>query len=314
MTHPIYITRLDRAALVGRAGGQTSIGGKRVLLVGCGSLGGQIAFELVRGGVLDLTLVDYDKLSPENTFRHVLGRDHWGEYKTDALKSALETQFPYVRVHSVTMGIQEALRKSLLDKQAVRLAKYDLVIMATGNPTVELHINDLIHSIEIQGMTHPSPKALFTWLEPLGIGGHALLTRYGDRGCFRCLYTPTPEAKQLGADDFIYNRASFAEKDQHFARTLTGCDSVYTPFSSTHVLQTVAMAVNLALRALQGAATLNPLLSWKGDAWAFLKENYKLSGRYGASVETLYNDRYNYCTPLCTACGSSQTIALKVSA
>jgi hypothetical protein len=181
--------------------------------------------------------------------------------------------------------------------------------LATGNPTVELHINDLVHSIEVQDVAHPSPKALFTWLEPLGIGGHALLTGYGERGCFRCLYTPTPEAKQLGADEFIHNRASFAAKDQRFARTLTGCDSLYTPFSSTHVLQTIAMAVNLALRTLQGAATLNPLLSWKGDASAFLKENYDLSSRYAASVETLYNGRYSYSTPLCTACGSPQTIA-----
>ena len=256
LTHPIYIARRDRTALIGRGGGQTGVSEKHVLLVGCGSLGGHIAFELVRGGVLNLTLVDYDTLSPDNTFRHVLGRGYWLTLKTNALKTALETQFPYVRVRSVPLKIGEALRRSAHDNDAVRLKNYDLVILATGNPTAELYINDLIHSKSPEDLAMRSPLAIFTWLEPLGIGGHALQTGYGARGCFRCLYTPTLEDKQEDEPEFRYNRASFAEKDQSFTRTLTGCDSVYTPFSSTHVVQTAAMAVNLALHALQDESGL----------------------------------------------------------
>jgi tRNA A37 threonylcarbamoyladenosine dehydratase len=70
------VDRLDPSFLLGRGGGNTGLRQKKVLIVGCGSLGGRIAVELSRTGVSSLTLVDRDMLSPENTYRHVLGRLH----------------------------------------------------------------------------------------------------------------------------------------------------------------------------------------------------------------------------------------------
>ena len=176
---PLQLHRLDRSYLVQRGGGDVNIQGKRVLIIGCGAVGGHLAFDMARTGVLDLTLVDGDTLRWENTYRHVLGRRYWGANKADALKEEIEAHLPYVHVRPVVDTIEGALATGSVD-----LADYDVVVLALGNPTVELEINERLHSLP----NHVA--AVFTWLEPLGIGGHALLAgRRSGGGCFECLYT-----------------------------------------------------------------------------------------------------------------------------
>ena len=49
---------------------------KRILIIGCGSIGGHVICELAKAGYEDLTIVDYEKLTEENIFRHVLGMEY----------------------------------------------------------------------------------------------------------------------------------------------------------------------------------------------------------------------------------------------
>lgn len=285
---PLQLERLDRAYLVHRGGGDAGLDAARVLLVGCGSLGGHVAFELARAGVLDLTLVDCDVLKPENIHRHVLGRRYWFVPKALALASAIEEDIPYVRATGVASTIEEALGDGSVD-----LAAYDLVICALGNPTVELAMNERLHALR------DGPATLFTWLEPLGIGGHALLVAdRGDGGCFECLYTSADEVETLD------NRAAFAGPRQSFGRALSGCGSLHTPYGSVDAVQTAAQAVRLAVDALTGRETGNPLVSWKGPASAFEAAGYRLSRRYAATSDELRGQRYAYRSPSCRVCGS----------
>lgn len=284
---PLQLERLDREYLVSRGGGDTGLDAARVLLVGCGSLGGYIAFELARAGILDLTLVDRDVLKPENTHRHVLGRRYWLTSKALALASAIEEDVPYVRAIGVASTLEEALGDGTVD-----LAAYDLVICALGNPTVELDMNERLHALR------DGPAALFTWLEPLGIGGHALLvTDRAAGGCFECLYTSADEVETLD------NRAAFAGPGQSFGRALSGCGSLHTPYGSVDAVQMAAQAVRLAVDALTGRESGNPLVSWKGDASAFEAAGYRLSRRYAATSEELRGQRHAYRSQGCRVCG-----------
>jgi hypothetical protein len=285
---PVSLVRLDRGFLIQRGGGQKDLVGKRVLLVGCGAVGGHLAFELVKAGMLNLTLIDPDTLMPENSYRHVLGREYWSNSKAASLKREIEAQLPYARITAVTDHIENALASSIVD-----LSRYDLAIMATGNPTVELDMNARIHAQEA------GPAAIFTWLEPLGIGGHALLTRRGcNAGCLECLYTP-PD----GDEEMLVNRSSFAAPGQSFARALSGCASLYTPYGSIDAVRTAALAARLAVDALTGKEQGNPLHSWKGDASEFTQEGFHLSNRYSASDAELRRHRYSYQSPRCRICG-----------
>jgi molybdopterin/thiamine biosynthesis adenylyltransferase len=288
---PMYIQRWDHAYLVQRGGGTAALATQGVLLAGCGAVGGHLAFELARAGVGALTLVDHDTLWPENSYRHVLGRRYWGKPKAEALKEELEAQLPYVRVTAVVTTLEAAVADG-----SVNIAAYDMLLLALGNPTIELAINEHLHALR------DGPPAVFTWLEPLGIGGHALLTHNSTGGgCFECLYTSP------GDQEVLDNRAAFAAPGQAFGRALSGCGSLHTPYGSVDAVQTAALATRLALAALLGTETGNPLCSWKGAADTFTAAGFRLSPRYEATEAELAHHRYTYQSTGCRICGSAET-------
>ena len=250
-----------------------------------------MAFELVRAGVLNLTLVDPDNLEPENTFRHVLGRAGWWKEKAKALGASIESQFPYAQVKPIVGYIEQILSNGIVDPRS-----YDLIVLATGNPTAELEVNALIHR------TTDTPPVLFSWLEPYGIGGHALVTNNtSDGGCLECLYTSDAGV----IDEYLSNRASFAAPNQAFGLSLTGCGSLHTPYGSVAALQTAALATCLAIDTLTGAENGSPLRSWKGQPRAFSEAKFRLSARYACSQEELDNQTYLYRAANCKVCGNS---------
>ena len=68
------VRSLSRGSLVPRGGGSLDLGGKSVLLVGCGSVGSEIAHRLTSAGVGSLTISDPDRFSEENLYRHTHAR------------------------------------------------------------------------------------------------------------------------------------------------------------------------------------------------------------------------------------------------
>jgi molybdopterin/thiamine biosynthesis adenylyltransferase len=290
---PLKLERLDRSHLVRRGGGDADLRHARVLLLGCGALGGHLAFEFARAGIGELTLVDRDLLKPENTYRHVLGRRYWGKYKALALADAIKEQVPFVEVTGIVDSVE-----TVLDQESIDVSSYDLIVSALGNPTVELAINEHLHKLQ------NGPAALFAWLEPLGIGGHALLVTDGSSaGCFECLYT-SPDGEGT-----LNNRAAFAAPGQSFGRALSGCGSLHTPYGSIDSVCTATLGVRLAIAALTGKETGNPLVSWKGEASLFEAEGYRVSPRYGASENELHQQRYAYQSPYCPVCDPGRRAA-----
>lgn len=282
--HPVSVSRVERTYLVPRGGGSADLSGKRVLLVGCGAVGGHVAHELVRAGILGLTLVDPDTFSADNTFRHVLGRA-FGP-KASTLRNNLRASYPYVRAEAVDEKIEVAVEAGTVD-----LRSFDLVVVAVGAPTVELWLNELLRR-------SGGPPAVFTWLEPYGIGGHALLMRPCIPGCFECLFTsPAP-----GPDTVLVNRASFAAPGQWFGRALSGCGTLHTPFGSLDASRTAGLAVRLALDALTGRETKGVLRSWKGPSQDFLDAGFELAPRHGVSEEALNREGSLHVASDCRAC------------
>lgn len=216
-------------------------------------VGGLLAGELARAGVGMLTLLDPDTIRPENTYRHVLGRPYWGQNKALALGHALTMQLPCTKVRAIPTTIEQAL-----DDSAVRPGDFDLIISAIGNPTSELDLNRRVRAMD------GGPPIIFTWLDPLGIGGHAVLTGSGDTpGCFACLYTPTQPD-----DVALDNRASFGAAGQRYSQSMARCSSLYTRYGSLDAAQTAHLATRLALDVLVGRETRNVLRSWSGGVFA----------------------------------------------
>lgn len=147
----------------------------RVAIIGCGSVGGQVARNLAQAGVGDLLLIDHDTLSWTNTSRHCLGARSVYEDKATALAHEIKSSLPHIgavsaRVERVGLGSTELMNE---------LATYDLLISTSGNWAVESFLNDW------QSMTAPAPPILYGWVEEHALAAHAV--RIDSRGpCFRC--------------------------------------------------------------------------------------------------------------------------------
>jgi hypothetical protein len=110
------------------------LSGKKIGLVGCGSLGSKVAVSLARSGVHAFVLVDDDFLTLGNLVRHELDADSLGAHKADGLEVRLKAVAAgmNVSVRRVALGGQEASGStaSALDE----LATCDLLIDATADP------------------------------------------------------------------------------------------------------------------------------------------------------------------------------------
>lgn len=295
---PLTVKRHDKEYLLNRTLGNNRLLGKKVTVVGLGSLGSRIVFELARAGVTDFTIIDKDKIDIDNIYRHELGADslYWrldNKFspisKAEAMKVELNHRFPYLNVEYETADVLD-----LMDEEKEIIINSDLIIVALGSPTIELYLNEKFFRME------NIPPVIFTWIDPLGVGGHALLTNNQQKkGCFRCLYTHPDDSNHL-----IQNKASFAASDQFFGKTLAGCESMFTPYGSMDALQTAITATRLAVNTLNQHVIGNPLISWKGDGDELLAQGFRVSNRYGFTSEQLYDSRYLYKADNCSVCGS----------
>ena len=298
---PLSINRMDKEYIYPRGGANTLYCNKRVALIGCGSLGSNIAKQLAQSGISYLTLIDNDFLSVENIYRHNCGFNRLinEPYKNNleqayynpkifALGHELTDAFPYIYINYHFGKIED-----LLASDKLNFSTFDLIIVAIGNPTIELYLNEYFHH---KANTTP---VLFTWIEAYGIGGHAIVTNNNNQtGCLKCLYT---EIDDYG-NRMLQNKSSFAEQGAFFSKSLTGCGSLYMPYGSLDAIETSVLACRLALDVLSGKETDNPILSWKGNADTYLKEGYKLTAHYSLTYERLFDLRYSYKIKDCPIC------------
>jgi molybdopterin/thiamine biosynthesis adenylyltransferase len=112
---------------------------KRVMIVGLGSFGSQIAIELAKAGVGQFALFDFDRVELHNLARHTSTVNDLGRLKTDVIYDAIKGKNPYVIVEKFPININEDL--PLLNKEII---KADIVICATDNNTSRYNISEAL--------------------------------------------------------------------------------------------------------------------------------------------------------------------------
>lgn len=103
---------------------------KRVMIVGLGSFGSQIAIELAKAGVGHFALFDFDRVELHNLARHTCTTKDLGRLKTDAIYDAIIGKNPYAEVDRFPVNINKNIDNGLLDEE---VEKADIVICATDN-------------------------------------------------------------------------------------------------------------------------------------------------------------------------------------
>jgi molybdopterin/thiamine biosynthesis adenylyltransferase len=196
---------------------------QRVAIIGCGAVGGYLANLLAQNGYQDFTLVDYDTFHADNCYRHILPKHYVGVLKVFALKHLLEKSYIEVSITPVDKSANDWATPE-------NIAGHPVIISATGNPTLERRLNQLFQQQNLTGHIF-----LSTWLEPVGLGGHVVLTTAESQGCLNCLFTKENEFSAVPTISFI-------EPGQKITRNLTGCGGAFTPFSGLDAQQTALMA------------------------------------------------------------------------
>jgi hypothetical protein len=248
------VARNSKEYLLERGGGDVLLSNKKVAVVGCGSVGSQVANMLAKAGVGELVLIDPDLLSADNIYRHHLGGrelnydankktgtvEAW--HKVNALSYQLQRDLPYIKVHAKPVNLAEVFTGE-------DLKNCDVIVVAVGAPTVNLQINQELKDRNFNNV-------VFCWNEAAGIGGHSIALDL-QKSCYQCLYT---EGKQLKAQSEL----SLICVGQSISKNITGCAGVFTPFSFLDSNRTAELAATQAIDILL-TNTTELAISWKGN-------------------------------------------------
>lgn len=258
---PMNVVRWDTEYLGERGGAFKKMREKKVLIVGCGSIGGYLVNELSKTGISNITIIDPDRFHEENIYRHILGMQYVNSAKVEAMREYISKNIPDIKVEGIVSNIQDAI-----EDESVDLNKYDIIVSTTGNHNVNRWINTYVHAYKINA------QIVYLWNEILGIGSHVAFINTQYHGCYECF---------IGDDDTgIYDKTSYCKRGQNFTKRVSGCGSSYIPFSSTHSVQTVIIGIKVIKEFFDNRISDNLLISLKGDSYYYSKLGYEVSDRY----------------------------------
>jgi molybdopterin/thiamine biosynthesis adenylyltransferase len=122
------LTAAERARRIPELDG---LAGASMLVVGAGSLGSPIVFELAKAGVGTTTVLDHDRYDVNNAVRHVLEPRWAGTNKALAVAVEAESLNPFVRVASHALRVGSGPDDNAQLERLI--AEADVVVDATGS-------------------------------------------------------------------------------------------------------------------------------------------------------------------------------------
>lgn len=197
---------------------------KRVLVLGCGSLGAPVAELLARGGVGELHLLDKEGFEAENCSRHLLGASDIGVPKANALAKRLRMLIP-----DLTVKPYFALAADWV-QHVCRPGVYDFVLDCTGESSIRVmlsHFRDLAIG--------PCP-IVHAWVEPFCAATHVV----------HLAATDTWPTDELGA------KIAAAQWPQDARVNLHACGAGFHPYGAADIWQSAGYTAERVLAVLDG--------------------------------------------------------------
>lgn len=241
---PVSVLRIDDRYMAQRnIPGIQTLAGKRLVVVGCGTIGGYMAEMLIKAGAGtsggQLTLVDFDSLYPQNIGRHRLGFPSLFSNKATGLAEELQRLAPGADIRALPVDVQKA-----------QLGKVELLIDATGEES-------LGHWLCKRYL--PTTPMLSVWVEGPGTAIRALLRAKETGACYRCLC----DANHRGQFTTVVGAMPTLMAGQ-------GCEGLYVPFPASVSVQAASLGVEMALA--WASDTVSPSLRTK-----LVDTNYQLA-------------------------------------
>ncbi|MEX2375433.1 MAG: E2/UBC family protein [Dehalococcoidia bacterium] len=227
-TSKANVQRIDTAWIHGRDA-NPDVGllrAAKIIVIGCGSLGGPVALSLAQAGIGSLDLIDPGILRAANVGRHPLGASEIGMAKSRALVGRIKADYPHIlRAEAHFEGWEAfAARKPEV------LARADLLISTIGVWAPEAALNAWRHDQQFR------PDLLFGWTEPHAVAGHAVgLVRA--QGCLACGLTDWGEPLHPVA----------AWPDGAGVRGEPACGVMYQPYGAVEAAHVSALITEAAI-------------------------------------------------------------------
>jgi len=277
------IKRLDLNRLIRRAVdmGTFKKEDNPIAIVGCGSVGSNLAILLAKSGAQNFILIDEEILKEENVTRHLCGIHDVAttKSKAEAVKKTLEKHLPFINC--------EAHQKNILDLLIHEPKVFDsskLVLFATANMAVERRANDFFHTEVIK-------PAIYLWLEPYGVAGHVLFVSPERGGCYRCCFDSN--------GDFLF---SVSARDQKFDRREAGCQTTFLPYGAADLGMFCSIACKIIIGIVNKMPERSILYTWIGDRDQFESYGFKISDEYAAHGNYSIHTRHIVSQTICEIC------------
>lgn len=218
---PMSVVRIDDRYMAQRNVPRLqTLAGKRLVLVGCGTIGGYLAEMLIKAGAGtsggQLTLVDFDHLYPQNIGRHRLGFPSLFSNKAISMAEELKRVAPGCNIRALPVDVKQA-----------QLGEIDLLIDSTGEESLGHWL-----CARYIGAT----PMLSVWIEGPGIAIRALLHTKRTSACYRCLC----ESNRRGLLSTILGTMPTMMAGQ-------GCEGLYVPFPASVSVQAASLGVEMAI-------------------------------------------------------------------
>jgi len=208
---------------------------KRVLMLGCGSLGAPVAELLARAGIGRLTVVDKELFEPENTARHILGFSSVNQSKALELAARLSREIPGLSVRG-----HFALATSWLAHK-VDDGDFDLILDCTGESSIRCLLS-MLASTQLR-----SVDIAHLWMEPFCAAAHVVYLKPGD-------VWPSDDPA-----DTLVNVASWPSDVRVH---LPACGAGFHPYGASDVWQVAGFSVERLLAHLDGNVGCSTVWTW----------------------------------------------------
>jgi adenylyltransferase/sulfurtransferase len=169
MGKPTFNQLYERQITLSEVGenGQNLLQKAKVLIIGCGGLGSNVAVFLAASGVGNIHLIDFDVISVSNLHRQVFySLNDVGKPKVSCLKNYIEKITPFVKVTESQTTISKENITNFLEKS-------DIIIDCTDNLHIKYLINDscvLNNKTLVYGSLHKFDGYVSTFNHDLGNG------------------------------------------------------------------------------------------------------------------------------------------------
>jgi len=151
------------------------LGQKKVVFIGAGSVGSQIALSLAQSAVGRFSILDPDFLSASNLSRHACDINDLGRYKTLAIRDLILRRNPSAIIETY----EEDFLSLGWEEQVMRVQGADLVIASTDSNAVQFMVNEVCHALGI--------PSLYVGCYERACAGEILFVIPGKTPCFNCI-------------------------------------------------------------------------------------------------------------------------------